>query len=121
MVEPKLQLFLIVISFLFASFIFVLVKKETLELKYTLVWIFTGIILIIISLQPKIVTFASIALGIGLPVNALFLFGILFTLIILLTVTIAISRALAKIRRLTQEVAILKFELSQYKKEAIKS
>ncbi|KJS15165.1 MAG: hypothetical protein VR69_14835 [Peptococcaceae bacterium BRH_c4b] len=116
--EPRLQLFLIIISFVFAGFIFSLVKKETLELRYTLIWIVTGIILVLIALQPQIVTIVANILGVGLPVNALFLVGILFALIILFTMTIALSKASVRIKRLAQELAILKLDLSKYKDES---
>ena len=53
--EPKLQLFLIILSLVFMVYIFALVRKENLELKYTLSWCFMGLVLFIIALQPRLV------------------------------------------------------------------
>jgi len=96
-------------------YIFSLVRKEKLELKYTLAWCLMGFVLVLIAVQPQIVEIIAELLGIGLPVNAVFLLGIFCILIILLTLTVAISRTSIRTKRLIQELAILKFEINENK------
>lgn len=115
MIQTRLQLFLIVISLVFLIYIFSLVRKEKLELKYTLAWCLMGFVLVIIAVQPQIVEIIAEILGIGLPVNVVFLLGIFCILIILLTLTVAISRTSIRTKRLIQELAILKFEINENK------
>jgi hypothetical protein len=110
MIELKLQIILIIISIIMTSYIIYLIRKEVLELKYSLFWIIIGIILLVISIFPGIIEFIARIMGIGLPVNALFLIGILFIIVILITQTVAISKAHVKITRLTQEIGILKMK-----------
>lgn len=118
MMELKLQLLLLVISLLFAGIILFLVRKETLELKYSLAWLVTGLGLVVIAIQPGIIYAIASLMSIALPVNALFLIAIFFVLFILLTLTIAVSRAAGKIRRLAQEISILKLELVRLKEDS---
>jgi len=74
-----------------------------------------GFVLVLIAVQPQIVEIIAELLGIGLPVNAVFLLGIFCILIILLTLTVAISRTSIRTKRLIQELAILKFEINENK------
>ena len=111
--ETRLQLFLIILSLGFVLYIFALVRREELELKYTLAWCLMGFILVLIAIEPRIVLLVADVLGVGLPVNAVFLLGIFCILIILLTLTVAISRTSVRTKRLTQELALLKGELSK--------
>lgn len=111
--EPKLQIFLMIVSIVFTSYIFFLVKKETLEIKYTLAWCFTGILLVLMALKPSLIYAITELLGIVLPVNAVFLLGILCILVILFTLTVAISRTSVRTKRLAQEIAIMNLELEK--------
>ena len=113
MIETRLQFFLIILSLAFLIYFFALVRKGELELKYTLAWCLLGFVLVIIALQPQIVEIVADFLGIGLPVNAVFLLGIFCILVILLTLTIAISRTSIRTKRLIQEMAIMKYEMDK--------
>ena len=53
--EPRLQLFLIVLSLGFMIYIFSLVRREELDLKYTMAWCLMGFVLVLIAIQPRIV------------------------------------------------------------------
>ena len=110
---PKLQIFLIVISISFMVYIFALVRREELELKYTLAWCLLGVTLVIIAIKPDLVLLLTKALGMQLPVNTVFLTGIFCIMVIILTLTVAISRTSVRTKRLIQELALLKGGLSR--------
>lgn len=114
--EPRLQIFLIVISLVFMIYIFALVRREELELKYTLAWCFLGLILVIIAIKPVLVLLLTRALGMELPANTVFLMGIFCIMVILLTLTVAVSRTSVRTKRLIQELALLKGEISTMEK-----
>ena len=110
---PRLQVFLIVISLSFMIYIFALVRREELELKYTLAWCFLGVTLVIIAIKPSLVLLLTKVLGMQLPVNTVFLTGIFCIMVIVLTLTVAISRTSVRTKRLIQELALVKGELSR--------
>ena len=86
------------------------VQKKELQLKYTLVWIFTDILMIIAVLAPSFLTWLASILGIYSVVNMLFFLGIIFTLAIIFSLTVAVSRASERIRKLSQQVALNEYE-----------
>lgn len=112
-----LQLFLILGSIWFFLFIISMIKKKKLELKYALTWIVASFLFIILSLFPGILYSISALLHIETPVNALFLLTIFFLLIIIFTLTIALSKSSNRIAALTQEIGILKLEHDKLKNQ----
>ncbi|MFP4369901.1 MAG: DUF2304 domain-containing protein [Candidatus Kapaibacterium sp.] len=108
MLNEKLQIFIIMVALLFSGFIFNYVRKGSLELRYAIVWIIVGIAFILMALVPDIVFMVAGFAGIELASNALFFLGLLYSLIIIFTLTVTISNLSVKVTRLTQEIAILK-------------
>ena len=84
-----------------------MVRKRKLELKYVLLWMGCDILLIILMIFPQIITWISDVLGIYSPMNAVIFLGFLFLLLIIFSLTVALSHATDEIRRLTQILAIL--------------
>ncbi len=106
--DRVLQLIIIVITLFFTFFIIRMVNKRKLQLKYTLTWILTSFIFLLIAVFPSILSSVSNMLHIVEPVNALFTILIFFLLLIIFSLTKAISNYSNKVKDLTQEVGILK-------------
>ena len=104
----KLQLFLIFSSLMITGYIFYLIRSEVIDLKYSIVWVISGLLSIAISVFPQIIVFFAGLLGIGLPFNFIYLFIFFFIIIISLNMTVSISRAQTRINKLTQEIALLR-------------
>jgi len=115
MVSFKLQIILVLGTMLFMGFVVLLLRKEKIELTYTLLWFFFGVVLIILSLFPEVAVVLSYAMGIGLPVNAIFLIIMFLILLIVLSLTIIVSKLSQNNIRLAQEIALLKQELMNLK------
>jgi len=113
MLNYKLQIVVVLISLLMMGGIIYLIRKEILELKYSSIWLLLGVLMIVIAFQPDLVEVLAEISGIGLPVNALYLFTLLFVLGILMVLTIAMSRASMKYTRLAQELALLRQALEE--------
>jgi hypothetical protein len=111
MITFKLQILLFLGTMLFMGFVIMLLRKEKIELKYTLLWFFLSFALIALSLFPKITIVLSHTLGIGLPVNAIFLVIMSLIILILMSLTIVVSKLNQNNVRLAQEIALLKLEL----------
>lgn len=86
------------------------VRKNKLNLRFALLWLVLGILMLIIDIFPEIVAFAAKALGMELASNLLFFLGICFTLILVFGLTLKVSKLSDEAKRLTQEVALLKEE-----------
>ena len=105
-----LKIFLISFSSLFLLFVVGMVRKKHLELKYTLTWLAAAVVFVLIAVFDQIIPLLANLMSIKEPVNALFLIVFFFMLIILFTLSIAISKATERIRGLAQEIALLRKE-----------
>ncbi|MEG1016607.1 MAG: DUF2304 domain-containing protein, partial [Oscillospiraceae bacterium] len=88
-----------------------MLKKETLILKYTLLWILGGFALILFLIFPDIVFSLSSLIGISNPVNAVFLMFAFMTIMLLLSLTAIVSQITDRQRKLIQAVALLEERL----------
>lgn len=94
-------------SILFLFVVLYSVYKKKIQEAYALIWIFTGLIMIVFSLSPYLLHCFSRLVGIKTPAFALLSFLLMGILFLLFQVTVVISRQNEKINQLMQEVAIL--------------
>lgn len=109
----KAQILLIVFLVIVLAVIIAMVRKRRLELKYVLVWMICDIALLILTLFPRLLGWIADLLGIYSPMNMVFFLGILFSLIIIFTLTVTLSRVTAKVRRIAQVLAMLPEEIQE--------
>lgn len=84
-----------------------LLKQRRLQLKYTLLWLAFGIIMIVLTLFPSILDAISNFVGIYNPVNALFAIACFCFILILVSLTAIVSKQNEKIKHLVQYTALL--------------
>ena len=108
LIELRLIMLVIIIS-LFVFFITMLRKKK-MDLKYCLVWLIALFGIALFCAFPAWLDSLSDFLGIGVPVNTLFLVCIAFLTCICISLTIVVSRLTERLRKLTQNIAILEYE-----------
>ncbi len=111
--NKELQIIMIISSLVFLCYIVLMLRNKKIELKFTLSWLFSGICFLLFAIFPDLLRFLSKLLHIVEPVNALFLFTIFFMLLIIFTLTIALSRNANRVTTLTQEIGIIKMELEK--------
>lgn len=87
--------------------IFIFLKKGLMTVKYSLLWLGLSIVLVIFAACPYVVYVLRDLLDVEMPVNLVFLLMFCFVLVVLLSLSIAISQLAEKCRRLTQANAIL--------------
>lgn len=99
----------VLICALIGYFIIILLflKNKTLELKYTLLWMFSGGILAILVVCPEILSWFVKKIGIQSNMNGLFITMFAFIIMIMMSLTSIVSRQTNKIKLLVQEIAIL--------------
>jgi len=99
---------MIAITVIIAMIILILmVKKKYLELRYALVWFVMGIGVLVLGTFPRWIFWLSDVMGIADPVNMLFFVGFCFSLAVIFTLTIAVSRMSKRIKDLAQGIALL--------------
>ncbi|MEG0578254.1 MAG: DUF2304 domain-containing protein, partial [Bacilli bacterium] len=69
----SLQFSLLFACIITLIFIFYTIKKTRMNIRYAIVWISWGLVVLILSIFPKIIDYLSYILKISLPVNTIFL------------------------------------------------
>ena len=83
-----------------------LIKKNKLELKYALSWLFLELGIFIITLIPNLLNVISKALGIFIEINMLFFLGFVFIILVIFSLTMSLSRNSERVRKMAQEIAL---------------
>lgn len=109
--SPRLQLSAFLISVLYLAFLLHLIRREILQLKYSMFWVGSGLAFLAFSLYPPIVFGLGRLIGVKWPENALFLLAIFSILVLLIQLSAAVSSSLERERSLAQEIALLRREL----------
>jgi len=94
-------------SLCFMLFIIESIRKQLIKEAYSLIWVFMGTILIVLSLAPSVLKFVSDIIGIAYPPYTLSLVLITAILLILVQYSIVISKQTERIKELTQELSLL--------------
>lgn len=102
-----LRMFLIISVCIYLIIIIQFLKRKKLNLKYTLLWLFSAFVMLMVTIFPQIINFLAKIVGIVSPVNLVFVVEGMFVLIILLSLTVIVSHLTNRVYRLTQTVAIL--------------
>lgn len=97
-----------IFSLLFLFSVVELVRKGKLQEKYSILWIFMSILLLVLSSTPMIINKLAEWLDIKNPPSVLFLFGLVYLIVYNIHLTIVVSKQSEKITRLTQEIALIK-------------
>ena len=109
----RVDIVAIVVSAVLLSYIIESVRRRRLREEYSILWLVTAAVLLLLSLVRPALDVLARALGIISPVNALFVVGFAFTTIILLHFTTVISRLSRENRDLAQRYALLVYRLQQ--------
>lgn len=105
--NTRTQILVIVIAVLALLMIGQLIRKKKMELKYALLWIILSISILILGIFPQLITVLANFFGVQTPVNMLFFVGFCFSLLIIFSLSTALSRNSEKIKKLAQELALL--------------
>ena len=86
--------------------IFFLLKKNSLNLKYTLLWIFLGIVFLLVVIFPVILQAPMRMIGVVEWTNGLFALLLLILMIIDMSITAIVSKLNERMRKLVQKCAM---------------
>lgn len=94
-----------------------LIRRDKLQLKYALLWFVLGIGVGVFACFPNLTSFLAGLMGIYTPINMLFFVGFCFALAIIFSLSVAVSRLSERVKRLAQEIALLKEERKEWRKD----
>ena len=116
-IPGTLRVVLIVAIIVYFIMILIFLKNKTLELRYTLLWMFAGMILAVLVIWPELLSRLVRLVGIQSNMNGLFIMAIAFIVMIMMSLTSIVSRQTNKIRHLIQEIAILEKRVRELEKK----
>jgi hypothetical protein len=99
------------------TLVFELVRRKNLKEKYSLLWLFTAIILLILSVSRGALNQLAALMGIYYSPSAFFLLAFFFLMLITLQFSVVISKLSERNKTLSQEVALLKLRLGELESE----
>ena len=112
-----LQILLIIISVLTFAYIIVNIRKSKVKLESLIFWIIFGLMLVVLSVFPKIAMFASSLAGFYAPINFI-LVSIIFLLIYkVFTLTMHLSQIQQKLEDLVRYISLKEAEENKAEKQ----
>lgn len=91
--------------------LFQLLRHRRLREKYAVLWFAIGLVVIVLALFPGLLDWASNLVGIEVPSNLLFAAMLVLVLGVALHLTWEQSRSEDRIRRLSEEIALLRAQV----------
>lgn len=112
----KIQLFIGALSIILLIITFELIRKEKLREEYSLLWLFTGAVILIFSIWPEyfLSRFFSQITGI-FYLSAVVLLAFLFLLLIVFHFSVVISKLTDRNKKLAQRYAFLELEFKEFR------
>ena len=96
-----------------------LIRRGRLKERYSLLWLFAGGILLLLSSSRALLEYISHLVGIYYPPSFLFLVAFLFLMVIALHFSVVISGLSEKNKKLAQELALLRHNIEELQKPKI--
>jgi hypothetical protein len=109
--EARARLFAIALGLVVLLFVINLVRTKKLKEEFALLWLLTGIVLVLTPVFIDYLDMVAYALGIEYPPALIFVLAIISLLLILFQFSLRISRFSEQIKVLVQEVALLRVRL----------
>ncbi len=87
-----------------------LVRRRRLKEEYSLLWIVTSLVLLVLSIWYELLLAITDVIGAVLPSSTLFFFGLAFALLMLLHFSVRVSRLERSMTLLVQEIGLMRVE-----------
>jgi len=113
-----LQTIAVIASFFLLAFIFEMVRKKKLKENYSLTWFLVGFGFLLLSVFGNHLQGLASLAGFHLLSNAVIVYAIFLLLILILGLSVAVSKLSDQTETLMQEVALLKQRLEREKNQA---
>ncbi len=99
------------------GFVFFLLRRGALREKYAVLWLFFSAAALFFAIFPGVLDWLSRVLGVAQPVNLLFFVTVVLLVLVNVQLSYELSRHEMRIRRLAEEVALLRDEISEIRRD----
>jgi hypothetical protein len=113
-IATHLRVIIGILCFALVGIIIELIRQNRLKEHYAIIWLLTAVSIFIFGIWPDTLNMISRLVRLH-HLTTLFMVAFLFLLAIVLHFTLAISQLFDRNKRLTQEVAWLRFELEEFR------
>ncbi|MDD4387387.1 MAG: DUF2304 domain-containing protein [Clostridia bacterium] len=97
----------IIFSILFLVFVLNLVRRNKLDVKYSVIWIILSILTIIISIKPRFVEIIALKLDVVYTPSLMFLCAVVAVVVYIIHLSVVVTKQNKAIIRLVQELSII--------------
>ncbi len=111
-IATHLRVIIGILCFTLVGIIIELIRQNRLKEHYAIIWLLTAMSIFVFGIWPDSINIISRIVRLH-HLTTLFMVAFLFLLAIVLHFTLAISQLFDRNKRLTQEVAWLRFELEE--------
>jgi hypothetical protein len=105
--DPKTRIVAASASVALLLFVLELVRRRRLKEEYSVLWVATALVILVLSLWYGLLLRITHAIGAVLPTSTLFFFGLVFALFMLLHFSVRVSQLERKVTMLVQEIGLL--------------
>ncbi len=116
----KIQIIVGLLSMILLLITFELIRKKRLREEYAILWLFTGIAVLVFSLWPEFLLSQFFVRITGIfYLSAVVLIAFFFLLLIVFHFSVVISKLTGQNKEIAQRYAILELELKEFKKRSL--
>jgi hypothetical protein len=112
--DTRLQIVAITAAAALLVVLLELVRQRRLLERYALLWLFSAVVLLGLSVWTGLLEAVASVLGVAYPPNALFLIAFGFVMVLLLHFSLAVSRLSDQTKVLAQRLALLEERLRRH-------
>ena len=94
-------------------FILWLLRKGVLKEKYAVLWLLVTACALVFTIFPNALRWISDQLGVEIPSNLLFFVALVILVVVSIQLSYELSKHEARIRRLAEEIALMKLEINR--------
>lgn len=111
----RLQIIIGIILVIAMLSIINMIRNKKFDLRYGLSWLCMLVVALILDIFPGIVFGLAHLIGIDVPSNMVFFVGLIFSIILIFSTAVSTSRMSDRVKKLTQELALVQKELDELK------
>ena len=108
----------IVFALAVLTWIIALLLRRRLREKYAFLWLIVGVVILVLAIFPALLTGLAEILGVAVPSNLIFALAITLLVGVALHLSWELSLAEDEVRRVAEEVAILRTDLDDMRRTA---
>lgn len=113
-----LQIFMLIAVAVYFALLIYFLRRKRIILKYSLLWLFSGVVMLLLAVFPNILDGIAKLVGIASPVNALFAIALFCVIMILMSMTAIVSRLNDQLLHLAQVNALLEKRVRELETKA---